>query len=186
MKLKAFKRNVEKRCNVNKLRREGKIPAVIYKKGSSGEELSVDSIMFTAALRKVEPGHLSTTIFILEDENGAERRVIVKEIQYNVTNYDVIHLDFEELIDGTPVNVKVPIEIVGVADCPGIKLGGVPRQVIRSLKVRCLPKDIPASFPIDISTLSLGESRRLSDLEIANTLRPLMNLSEVAVAIVKR
>ncbi|MBS4168336.1 50S ribosomal protein L25/general stress protein Ctc [Parachlamydia sp. AcF125] len=186
MKLKAFKRNVEKKCSVKKLRREGKIPAVIYKKGSSGEELSIDGQMFTAALRKVEPGHLSTTVFILEEEGRAERQVIVKEIQYNVTNYDVIHLDFEELIEGTPVNVKIPIEIVGAADCPGIKLGGVPRQVIRAMKVRCLPKDIPASFPVDISTLSLGESKRLSDLQIANTIRPLMNLSEVAVAIVKR
>lgn len=186
MKLKAFKRNAEKKCNVNQLRREGKIPAVIYKKGSVGETLSVDNQMFTSAIRKVQSGQLPTTVFVLEDEKGAEREVIVKEIQYNVTNYDVIHLDFEELIDNIPVNVKVPIECVGMADCPGIKLGGVLRQVIRHLKVRCLPKDIPTAFVVDVSTLGINDVIRLSGLEIPNTIRPLMNLKEVAVAIVKR
>lgn len=186
MKLKAFKRNAEKKCSVKKLRREGKIPAIIYKKGSAGEELSVDNQMFTSAIRNVRAGQLPTTVFLLQDEKGKEREVIVKEIQYNVTNYDVIHLDFEELVDNIPVNVKVPIECVGIADCPGIKLGGVLRQVIRHLKVRCLPKDIPTSFIVDISTLGISDVIRLSGLDIPNTIRPLINLNEVAVAIVKR
>jgi len=185
MKLKAFKRNAEK-SNNNKLRREGKIPAIIYKKGKDGEILAVDKQMFTAIVRKLQPGQLPTTVFSLEDEAGTSRRVIVKEIQYNIINYDVIHLDFEELVDDIYVNVKVPIECTGVADCPGLKLGGALRLVIRHLKIRCLPKDIPTAFFVDISNLSINEVKRLIELDIPETVRPLMNLNEVAIAIVKR
>jgi large subunit ribosomal protein L25 len=95
-------------------------------------------------------------------------------------------MDFEELADDVPVNVKVPIECAGIVDCIGIKLGGVLRQVIRSLKVRCLPKDIPNAFVIDIRSMNQRETRRLSDLNIPESIRPLVDLNEVAVAIVKR
>ncbi len=101
-------------------------------------------------------------------------------------NYSVIHLDFEELHSDVPVTVKVPIEMTGVVDCIGVKLGGILRQVIRHVKVRCLPKDIPSCFYLDVKSLDLRQSRRLNDLEIPETLRPLVDLNEVAVLIAKR
>jgi len=112
--------------------------------------------------------------------------VILKEIQYEPTTYDVIHLDFIELFEDHKINVKVPIECVGAAECPGVKLGGVLRQVIRSFPVSCLPKDMPEVFQMDVRTMGMRDSRRLSDLEIPETVRPLVDLHEVAVAIVKR
>ena len=58
--------------------------------------------------------------------------------------------------------------------------------MIRHLRVRCLPQDIPSHFELDVRDLGIGQSKRLSDLEIPNTVRPLMNLKEVAAVIVKR
>jgi large subunit ribosomal protein L25 len=134
----------------------------------------------------MKPGRLSTTKFTLVDEKGQEKKCIVKEIQYHITTYEVIHLDFEELLDDVKVNVNIPIECVGVTDCQGIKLGGVLRQVIRSLRVECFPKDMPESFELDIRALALNDSKRLKDLNIAETVRPLADLNEVAVVIAKR
>ncbi|KIC74788.1 50S ribosomal protein L25 [Neochlamydia sp. EPS4] len=187
MKLNVTKRTAGKKSSSKQLRRAGQVPAIIYKRGNEqADNIALNISEFNALGRQVQPGRLSTNVFTLVDENGQERRALLKEIQYHVTRYDVLHLDFEELVDDVQVNVKVPIECTGVVDCVGIKLGGVLRQVIRYLKVRCLPKDIPSAFVLDIKNMNQRETRRLADLNIPESIRPLADLNEVAVAIVKR
>lgn len=186
MELSYFKRLAQRKSEANKIRREGNIPAVIYVRGQNSENVAVSNAEFSALLRQVQPGRLSTTIFKLKDGGGHQRRVILKEIQYAPTTYAVEHLDFEELLDDHKVNVKVPIECVGMGDCAGIKLGGVLRQVIRAVPVSCLPKDIPTAFQLDVRDMSMRDARRLKDIDMPETVRPLANLNEVAVAIVKR
>jgi large subunit ribosomal protein L25 len=186
MELQYITRPANKKSDAKKLRREGYIPAIIYARNKESETIAIKSSEFTALMRKVQPGRLSTTIFTLSGGNQGQRRAIIKDIDYKVTTYDVLHLDFEDLVEGRPINVKVPIECVGVADCVGVKLGNVIRQVIRRLKVRCLPKDIPSVFEIDVRAMGPRETRRLKDLSIPQTLRPLADLNEVAIAMVKR
>ena len=87
----------------------------------------------------------------------------------------------------TPISIKVPIELVGLVDLRrGEARGAFLRQVIRSLRVRCLPKDIPAFFQVDIRNMGINEVKRLADLGIPETVRPLINVNEVAVVIGKR
>lgn len=186
MKLKAVTRTGHRKCESKQMRRQGMIPAILYRKGNKGEKLAIIAQEFNAHLRHVPTGHLPTTRFTLVDESGKEREVIVKEIQYNVTTYDVTHLDFEELVDNEKINVKVPIECVGQAECNGIKLGGVLRQVIRHVRVRCLPSHLPTNFQLNIRELGLRQSKRLQDLQIPEQVRPLVNLNEVVAVIVKR
>lgn len=187
MKLNVTKRTAGKKSESKQLRRAGQIPAIIYMRGKeTADNIVLKNSEFESILRQIQPGRLSTQIFVLVDESGKERRALLKEIQYHVTKYDAIHMDFEELVDNVPINVKVPIECTGIVDCVGIKLGGVLRQVIRYLKVRCLPKDIPSAFVLDIRTMEQRDTRRLIDLNIPETIRPLVDLNEVAVAIVKR
>lgn len=186
MKLNISKREGEKKSQAKALRRDGLIPAVVYHRNKSSETISVNASEFATLLRHVQPGRLSTTKFTLSLQGGKGRQVILKDIQYNPVTYDVIHLDFEELIDKVAVNVKVPIECIGVVDCVGIKLGGFLRQVIRYVKVNCLPESIPDCFQIDVREMALHDSKRLKDLQISNEVRPLANLNEVVVTIAKR
>lgn len=186
MKLQIFKRDVLKKSETKKIRRNGDIPVVLYVGGKLTDTMTVKGAEFSSLMRSLLPGRLSTTIFTLVDENGKERRAILKEIQYEPTTYDVQHLDFEQLFDDVKVKVKVPIECTGVVDCIGIKLGGFLRQVIRHMRVSCLPKDIPSAFLVDVKNLALFESKRLSELEIPQTVRPLADLKQVAVVIAKR
>lgn len=186
MKLQTVKRAAETKSEIKKLRREGFIPAVLYLKGKSGETVAINANEFSAYLRHVKPGHLPTTIFTLVDQDGRERRVVIKDIQYKITNYAVEHLDLEELVDDHKINIKIPIECIGQVDCVGIKLGGVLRQVIRHVRVRCLPKDLPSFFELDVRELGLKQSKRLKDLQIPEKVRPLVDLNEVVAVIVKR
>ena len=75
---------------------------------------------------------------------------------------------------------------LGVADCVGVKMGGFMRQILRWVKVRCLPKDIPQKFVLDVSELGISQSKRLSDIVIPENIRPLAKMQEVAVLIAKR
>lgn len=186
MKLQVIERKSEKKSEAKSLRREGLIPAVIYHRSKPAETISIDATEFGSILRNVIPGRLSTSVFTLTDAKGKTRKAILKDIQYNPINYAVIHLDFEELIDDVTVNVKVPVECIGAAESSGIKLGGYLRQVMRYIRVNCLPKDIPQFFQLDVKEMSMNDKKRVKDIQIPNTVRPLTKLNEVVVVIAKR
>ncbi len=185
MELKAKTRGAKNKTESKVLRREGNIPAVLYAGGKAGENIAVGGIEFKKILNQIEPGTLSTTIFTL-DIGGKKKRAILKDIQYHVTTYSVSHLDFAELVEGHPVEIKVPIQCTGVVDCIGVKLGGNLRQVIRTVDVRCLPKDIPQKFEVDVRDMNIGQAIKLSQVKMPAGVQPLMDTNCVAVAITKR
>ena len=186
MELHVIKREQIKKSESNRIRREGNIPAVVYFQGKESYAITVNGTEFSNHMRTVISGRLSTTICHLKDENGKTQRALIKDIQYEITTYKIQHLDFEVLSDNVMINLNVPIECSGVVDCVGVKLGGVLRQVIRSLRIRCFPKDIPTSFVVDVKTLGQNETKKLSDLVIPHTIKPFGNLNEVAIIIAKR
>lgn len=181
----SVKSRTKEQSNAKRIRREGGIPAIVYSQGKPGQEIVVDANEFKKILNQVESGTLSTKIFSLNSD-GKKIRAILKDIQYCIITYNPIHLDFVELFDDVPVNINIPIQCLGVVDCAGVKLGGVLRQIIRHLKVRCLPKDIPAKFEIDVRDLGLNQSKKLEEIQLPHTVRPLINLREVAVVVAKR
>ncbi|HSW86867.1 MAG TPA: 50S ribosomal protein L25/general stress protein Ctc [Rhabdochlamydiaceae bacterium] len=185
MKLTVTKRTGTKKVEVKEIRRKGDIPAILYSPGRPCELIVVDGTEFSTLLRQMKPGRLPTTKLTLIVD-GKERTAIIKDIQYHLTTYNVTHLDFEELIDTVPVEVKVPIQCIGIVDCIGIKLGGFLRQVIRTVKVKCLPSNMPAEFQVDVRELGIRQSKRLSDLIIPEGVKPLAPMEEVVVVIAKR
>jgi large subunit ribosomal protein L25 len=185
MKLNTQDRSAEKKTETKRLRREGQVPAVLYSSSGKNQNISLNAVELEAVLRNMEPGHLPTTVFTLV-MGKAEKKAIVKEIQYKLTTYDVTHVDFEELFDDVAVSIKVPIQCVGIADCVGIKLGGFLRQVIRHVPVECLPKHIPTKFIIDVKDLGISQSKRLSDLAMPKGVKPLAKMDEVVVVISRR
>lgn len=186
MKLTVKPRVHERKSDAGRLRRAGQIPAVVYHKGQKGEVISVSESDFSAGLRELPQGRLATTVCQLQGEGNKAIKALVKEVQYHPVSYKVLHLDFEELKENVTVKVNVPLVVVGVIDSVGVKLGGMVRTVIRQLKVECLPKDIPAFIEVDVSAMNIGEVKKLSSLNIPNTVRPLMNLNSVAISMVKR
>jgi large subunit ribosomal protein L25 len=185
MKLAVKHRVGEKKKDIKDIRREGNIPAIIYFSKGQPEKLIVSGAEFSAVLRQMKMGQLPTTIFTLSD-GKKERRAVIKDIQYHLTTYIVSHIDFEELVEDVPVSVKVPVNCIGVVDCMGIKLGGFLRQVVRHVKVECLPKHIPSEFIVDVKDLGIRQSKRLKDVAVPAGVRLLASPEEVLVVIAKR
>jgi large subunit ribosomal protein L25 len=185
MKLAVFSRTSGKKGEINRIRREGGIPAVSYGPDQSIKTLFIKNDEFQAILRNLDSGLLATTVFELYDGRDSVR-AIVKEVQYHPVSYAPIHIDFLMVDDKTPLEVNVPIQMTGAAECAGVKLGGFMRQVIRSLKVSCFLKDLPKEFTLDVTALGVADSLRLSDIALPSRVKPLAKMNEVAVVIAKK
>jgi large subunit ribosomal protein L25 len=185
MKLSIYERSNKSKACLKKIRSDDNIPAILYCKGEASQTVFVKRKEFYDVLRHVDKKQLSTTVFEMTDEGGKKFKAIVKDIQYNIISYDVLHLDFLKLLDDTKVNVKIPIMISGAMECAGIKLGGMLRQVIDFLKVSCFPKDLPVAFELNVKNLGIKQSLRLKDIDFPDNVKPMMNLNEVAVVIAK-
>ncbi len=184
MELAIFPRKRTTKGDLKKLRKEGAIPAILYSKGQKNEDLFVNAHDFRKILNETKKGRLATSVFTLK---GSKEKfsAIVKEIQYDVTSYEILHLDFEKLSEKDRVKVSVPVECVGEENCVGVKVGGILRQTIRSLRVSCLPRDIPQSFQLDVSGLELGQNKRVKDIELPKDVKPLAKMQEVIVLVTK-
>jgi large subunit ribosomal protein L25 len=185
MKLTAQVRTSTKKSDTKQIRRDGMIPAILYSSKQPSVQLTLKKEEVAAMLRHMKPGHLGTTVFELQID-GKSRRAIVKDIQYQLTTYEVSHLDFEELFDHIPVTLKVPVQCVGIAECTGVKLGGFLQQVKRFIRVECLPKHIPSHFSIDVQDLGIKQSKKLADIKIPEGVKPLAKMDEVVVVVSKR
>ncbi|MBI5273085.1 MAG: 50S ribosomal protein L25 [Chlamydiia bacterium] len=184
-KLSYFSRVTGKKGEINKLRREGGIPGVLYGHNVPVKPISIKKEEFDAVLRNMRSGLLATTLFALHDGHKAHK-ALIKEVQYHRSTYAVEHIDFILISEQVPVTVNVPIQLAGITDCVGVKLGGFVRQVIRSLKVSCLPKDLPQEFILDVRELGVAQSMRLSDVQVPEAVRPIAKMNEVAVVIAKK
>jgi large subunit ribosomal protein L25 len=185
MQLKVNKRSISTKGAVNQLRENGGIPAVLYTKGKETVEISLENANLQKILRDLKPGTLSTLVLTLE---GLDRpvRAIVKEVQYNKTNYDVLHVDLMELVDGQRLRVKVPVELTGINECVGVKAGGVVRQVMRAVTVECVPADMPREFQVDVRELNIGQSKRVVAVALPAGVRCKEKIEDVLAVVAKR
>ena len=185
MKLSITKRTNVRKSDTMNVRREGNVPAILYSAGEKPTDIVISGAELQAVLRVVKQGHLSTTILELSHE-GSTFKALVKDIQYHPTTYNVLHMDLQKLSESSKVRVNVPIEFIGMADCPGIKLGGFLRPIIRYVNVECLPNQIPANFTLSVADLGMKQAKRIKDLSFPNGVRPITKVDEVAVVIAKR
>lgn len=185
MKLQLTKRAPGKRSEVNALRRQGNIPAVLYGNGNETETAALKGPEWAALMRALPAGRLSTTVFEINFD-GKTHRALVKDIQYHVVSYAVEHIDFHLISDKHPVDVQVPIEVVGSQDSPGVKLGGKFRQTLRSVRVRCKSgRHIPGAFSVRADDLNIGQSKRIQDVAFPEDVKPLDKLEEVVAVVAK-
>ena len=183
--LNAQMRSAKSKGEAKGLRRNKKVPAVLYGSAGENQNVAIDLAAFEGVLRKIPKGGLSTTRFELDIE-GKKQPAILKEVQYSRVGYNILHLDFETLRDESRVNLNVPVRIKGEMDCVGIKVGGVLRRVIRAVRISALPKDIPTHFTLNVSKLGMKQSLRVRDIEVPEGVRMLSATDEVVVVIAKR
>jgi large subunit ribosomal protein L25 len=176
----AAERRTESGKNVNRrLRAAGKIPGVVY--GASKETVAVAvSPKEIAAILKSATGE--NTLFDIEIA-GARRKVILKEFQLEPLKGTLLHADFYEVALDKTLEVKVPVELKGLA--VGVKVqGGIMDFVTRELEVECLPTDIPERIEVDVTALELGKHVRVSELTVPDKVKILTDPDVVIAHVV--
>ena len=143
------------------LRREGKIPAVIYGRGHEPESLALDAVTVSRFL--TESG-AATTLIDVEFPGRAGIKALIREVQRNpVRPSDVIHLDLYAVKADEKISVEVPLKFVGTPE--GVRnFGGVLDMTSHTLEVEVLPTEIPEFIEVDVSLLNIGQSIHVSEL----------------------
>jgi large subunit ribosomal protein L25 len=157
--LKASIREETGKANVGRLRRTGFVPCTIYGVEEKSTSLTINRKDLEKLLSEAH-----SVIKLMVD--GVEQRCVIKEIQHHPVIGDVIHLDLQRIKAGQEIQLSVPIKFIGEA--PGVKVGGVFQTIRAELDISTLPKYLPNEIVIDISTMELGDTMHISDLQLEN------------------
>ncbi len=164
--IKTETRDVNTKASV--LRQEGKIPAILY-----GGDLNVP---FATTHNDVKAAIYTPDFKLTElDIDGKKYKAIVKDIQFHPLTDAIEHIDFLAVEDGRMIKVEIPVRFKGVS--PGVKGGGKLIQSMRKVKVKVDPKNLVDELFIDISSLELGSSVRVRDIELADGMELMVNPS---------
>jgi len=146
--------------DARRVRRSGKIPAVLYGADKESRSVSVDPRQVSRILHS-QSGH--NTIFDLTLD-GERTKAMIVDWQYEPIRGALLHIDLKRIAMHEKLHVKVPIVLKGEA--AGVKQqGGILEQIAREVEVECLPEDIPASIEADVSHLVFGKVMRIGDLK---------------------
>ena len=145
--------------DARRVRRGGKVPAVVYGAGKAALPLSVDPRQVSRILHS-ETGH--NTVFDLAVD-GERTKVMIVDWQYEPIKGALLHIDLKRIAMDQKLKVNVSIELVG--EPAGVKQqGGILEQIAREVEVECLPGDIPNLIELNVSELVFGVVLRVSDL----------------------
>src|SRR5277367_4771731 len=158
--LEAQQREAGTKNQARRVRREGKIPAVVYGASKASVPVSVDPRHVLRILRS-DSGH--NTIFDLAMNGGERTKAMIVDWQYEPIKGNLLHIDLKRIAMDKALKVNVPIFLVGEA--AGVKQeGGIMEQMLREVEIECLPSDIPSHIDADVSELTFGKVLRVSDL----------------------
>ena len=159
--VKAEKREERGKNASRRLRREGKIPVIVY--GGEGDNASIKvDLKDLAAILRSDRG--ANTVFDLELDGEEPAEVMFQDRQIDPIHGRLVHADLRRIKRGEKIEVTVPIELIG--DPVGAEEGGVLNQQLREISVFCRPSKIPDSIEVDVSELDMNESISISDLKV--------------------
>ncbi|MBS0399238.1 MAG: 50S ribosomal protein L25/general stress protein Ctc [Proteobacteria bacterium] len=163
-----------------RLRRDGRIPAILYGGHRDARALALDH---QKVMQMLDNERAYSTIISLKlgQENQA---AVLKDIQRHPFKNSVLHIDFQRVEENEKIRINIPLHFKGEAVAPGVKTqGGIVSHMRSEVEVSCLPRDLPEFIEVDISGLSLNESIHLSQLQVPATVQ-LLDLAKGDAAVV--
>ena len=161
--IKADPRSVQGTGASRRLRRESKVPGILYGAGKDALPIEVDHKDLWFKL-KMEAFHAS----ILDMSVGAETaQVLLRDYQMHPFRPLILHVDFQRVAADKKIHMSVPLHFVNAEISPGVKIaGGLVEHVMKELEISCLPKDLPEFVEVDLANLQAGHSLHLSHLKL--------------------
>jgi len=163
----------------HKIREAGKIPAVVYGKGSPSRSLAVDFSVFNKIYKKAG----ESTLIDLKIADAKPIKILIKDVQLDPVSDDIIHIDFKEVTIGEKMNVTIPLNFIG--ESSAVKdLNGVLITNVDELEVECLPKDLIHKIEVDISVLkTFDDVIRIKDIVVPETIAVLNNPEDAVILV---
>ena len=173
--IKAEPRSVQGTGASRRLRRESKVPGVVYGAGKQAQAIELDHKDLWFKL-KTEAFHAS----ILDMEIGAEKsQVLLRDYQMHPFKPLILHADFQRVAADRKIHMRVPLHFINEASSPGVKVaGGLVEHVMKELEISCLPKDLPEFIEVDLGNLQAGHSLHLSAIKLPPGVEPLVPKGE--------
>jgi len=162
-----FELEAESRSDMGKgasrrLRRDGKVPAVIY--GGEEDPQSI-TLVHSEILKRLDHEAFYSHILTV-NVDGKPGQAVLRDMQRHPAKAIIMHMDFQRVDEGKPIRVHVPLHFVGEDVAPGAKAGGLITHELIEVALDVLPRHLPEFIEVDVSGLDVGESLHLSDLPL--------------------
>ncbi len=163
IEIKAEPRSLQGTGASRRLRRESKVPGILYGAGKDAQPIQLDHKELFFKL-KLEAFHAS----ILDMELGSDKmQVLLRDYQMHPFKQMILHADFQRIAADRKIHMKVPLHFVNGDIAPGVKVaGGAVQHVVNDLNITCLPKDLPEFIEVDLQELQAGHSIHVSGMKL--------------------
>lgn len=158
----AVSRSVQGTGASRRLRRAGKVPAIVYGAGQPAQVVELDHKATLLQLRQ-EAFHASILSMNID---GNKQSVLLRDVQMHPWKQEVLHVDFQRVDAKQKIHMRVPLHFINEDTCPGVKLGGgIVSHVMTEVEVICLPADLPEYVEVDLGEVQVGHSVHLSEVK---------------------
>ena len=171
-------RNTKTKGELSLLRNSGNVPAVIYGGEAQNETISVSKKILKSLIDK--QNFLSNIVTLNVD--GKPQNVLPREIKYHIISDEPIHVDFLRVVPGVKIRIEVPVQFINHEKSPGLKRGGVLNIVRRKVELRCPSEKIPESLVIDLDGIDIGESFKISSINLESDVTPTIKGRDFVIA----
>ena len=159
---------------------KGMVPGIVYGKGTEPTKIAFENKVLQ---KLMHTGAFYSTILDLDIE-GKNEKVLPKQLQYHPVTDKLIHFDFLRVQNDTKVTVEVPVEFLNQDTCPGLKKGGVLNLVRREVELSCNANNIPDKLQFDLINSEIGDSIKISNIELPEGVNPTITDRDFVVATV--
>ena len=171
-------RTTKTKGELSALRNNGSVPAVIYGGEAKNETISISKKLLKSLIDK--ENFLSNIVTLKVD--GKPQNVLPKEIKYHIISDEPIHVDFLRIVPGVKIKIEVPVQFINHEKSPGLKRGGVLNIVRRKVELKCPSEKIPESLVIDLDGVDIGESFKISSINLETDVTPTIRGRDFVIA----
>jgi large subunit ribosomal protein L25 len=163
---------------LNAIRNNGNVPAIIYGGKDANQKISISKKLLKVLLDK--ENFLSNIITL--NVNGKPQNVLPREVKYHILSDEPTHVDFLRVLPGVKIKIEVPVNFINHEKSPGLKRGGVLNIVRRKVELRCPSEKIPANLTLDLDGIDIGESFKISSVKLDTEVTPTIQGRDFVIA----
>ena len=176
--LEANIRNDKTKGQLNLIRTNGNVPAIVYGGKEENQKISISKKLLKTLIEK--ENFLSNIITL--DISGKKQNVLPREVKYHIITDEPTHVDFLRVVAGVKIKIEVPVNFINQEKSPGLKRGGVLNIVRRKVELKCPSEKIPESLTLDLDGVDIGSSFKISSVKLDPEVIPTIQGRDFVIA----